>query len=202
MHMVPRMTDMNRFITLALVAAIALVPAAAIAKKKSPSSVKLQGGGTTLALDADTAKVLTEDLGLTLGVLKPGKSTDAGLRFPVTPSKLNAKTLAGTIKHRGGISISSGDTKVALRNFHINIDDAPDLTAKVGGTRLSILDLDLSGATIDVTKKRVKVTGVAATLTQGAADALNGAFGTDALAGGIDIGVADVNAKIKKGGKR
>jgi hypothetical protein len=188
---------MIRTLTIALVATLALAPAAA-AKKKSPNRVDLRGGATTLALDPGTAQVLTQDLGISVGVLRPGKATSKGLRFPITPSRLNAKTLAGTIRHRGGISFSKGDTTVALRNFRIRINGSPDLTAKVGGTRLSILDLDLSNAKVTTSKRGVKVKRVRASLTQGAADALNQAFSTNAFAGGLPIGTATVDGRFKR----
>ena len=57
---------------------------------------------------------------------------------------MDAKTFAGTIAHSGGISLTKGATKVELTDFEIGIDDTPELTALVGGTRVPILSVDLS----------------------------------------------------------
>ena len=185
---------MTRFLTLALVATLALVPAAT-AKKKS--TVKLSKGGTTLALDAGTAEALTS-LGFTVGVLMPGKATDAGIRFPVTNGKVNRETLAGRIKHTGGLSLSRNGTTVELRNFWINIDEAPDLSAIVGDQRVSILDLDVSNIEVTKTKKAITIAGVQATLSEAAATALREAFDEPAFQPGLAVGTATVQAKIKK----
>ena len=57
---------------------------------------------------------------------------------------MNAKTFAGTIAHSGGIRLAKGATAVELTDFAIDVDDAPDLTALVGGTRVSILSISTS----------------------------------------------------------
>jgi hypothetical protein len=179
----------------ALVAVLALAPAASAGKRKT---VKLAPkGATTLAL-SDTAAGALQSLGIAAAPLKPARAGDDGLRFPITAGKLDAKTYAGQIKHVGGISLTRGDTRVALRNFVINVDSAPDLTARVGSSRVSILDLDLSDAEITKTGRRLKIAGVKATLTKAAADALNAAFSTDAFAEGLDVGTATVSGRAAK----
>ena len=179
----------------ALVAVLALAPAASAAKKKT---VKLAPtGATTLALSDGAASAL-QSLGIAAAPLKPAKAGEAGLRFPITAGKLNAKTYAGQIKHVGGISLTRGDTRVELRNFIINVDSAPDLTARVGSSRVSIMDLDLSGAKISKSGRKLTIAGVKATLTKTAADALNAAFATDAFAEGLEIGTATVSGRAAK----
>jgi len=179
----------------ALVAVLALAPAASAAKKKT---VKLAPkGATTLAL-SDGAAAALQSLGIAAAPLKPARVGDAGLRFPITAGKLNAKTYAGQIKHAGGISLTRGDTRVDLRNFVINVDSAPDLTARVGDARVSILDLDLSGAKITKSGRKLTIAGVTATLTKTAADALNAAFGTDAFTEGLELGTATVSGRSAK----
>ena len=179
----------------ALVAVLALAPAASAAKKKS---VKLAPkGATTLALSDGAASAL-QSLGIAAAPLKPARAGEAGLRFPITAGKLNAKTYAGQIKHTGGISLTRGDTRVELRNFIINVDKAPDLTARIGSSRVSILDLDLSDAKITKSGRKLTIAGVKATLTKTAADALNAAFATDAFAEGLEIGTATVSGRAAK----
>jgi hypothetical protein len=179
----------------ALVAVLALAPAASAAKKKT---VKLAPkGATTLALSDGAASAL-QSLGIAAAPLKPARAGEAGLRFPITAGKLNAKTYAGQIKHTGGISLTRGDTRVELRNFIINVDKAPDLTARIGSSRVSILDLDLSDAKITKSGRKLTIAGVKATLTKTAADALNAGFGTDAFAEGLEIGTATVSGRAAK----
>ncbi len=179
----------------ALVALLALAPAASAGKKKT---VKLAPkGATTLALSDGAASAL-QSLGIAAAPLKPARAGEDGLRFPITAGKLDAKTYAGQIKHVGGISLTRGATRVDLRNFVVNVDAAPDLTARVGDSRVSILDLDLSDAEISKSGRRLTIAGVKATLTKTAADALNAAFETDAFAEGLEIGTATVSGRAAK----
>jgi hypothetical protein len=178
-----------------LVAMLALAPAASAAKKKT---VKLAPkGATTLVLDEGAGAAL-QSLGIAVAPLKPARAGDAGIAFPITAGKLNAKTYAGQIKHSGGLSFTKGSTRVDLRNFVINVDSAPDLTALVGGSRVSILDLDLSDAKITAKGRTLTIAGVKATLTDDAAGALNAAFGTDAFKEGLAIGTATVSGRAAK----
>jgi hypothetical protein len=55
---------------------------------------------------------------------------------------------------------------------------------------VAILDLDLSAPAVDVSGRTITVGNVPLKLTQGAADALNAAFGTSALTAGLVLGVA------------
>jgi len=180
---------------LALTAVLALaVPAQA---GHHHHKAQLKRGATTLALDPATARALT-DLGVTVSPLAPARARDAGIAFPVTGGRLDPDTYAGRIRHSGGLALNAGDTGVRVRNFVIRIDESPDLTAKVvGGPRISLLDLDLSGAEIERRGKRLTVAGVAATLSVDGAAALNGVFGT-AFEEGLAIGTATVKTKLQR----
>jgi hypothetical protein len=178
-----------------LLAVVALAAAPAGAKTRT---LKIKGGTTTLvpsqgALDALTA------LGITPSAIAPGTLGSGGFAFPVTRSRISAKDYSGTIRHAGGIRLTKGATVVELTRFWINVDAEPDLTARLGGDRVSILDLDLSGATITRSKKVLTVAGVKATLTAGAAQALNGAFGSSAFTEGLELGTATVKARYTRG---
>jgi hypothetical protein len=181
-------------IALVLTALACLVLAAPAAAART-KPLKFTGGKTTLALAPGAADALAS-LGVSVSPLKPARAGEGGIAFPITSGRADARTLAGSIRHSGGLRLAKGDTVVDLRRFTIRLDDAPDLTAAVGGSRLSILDLDLSGATIDAGKRRVTVSGVKATLTAAAADALNSALGTTAFAEGLEIGTATVSARL------
>ncbi len=82
-----------------------------------------------------------------------------------------------------------------LRNFVVRLDEDPDLTAKVGDSRVSILDLDLSQAQVSLEDRRLKASGVIATLSADGAAALNAAFGLQ-LSAGLPIGTANVDARL------
>ena len=156
----------------------------------------LKSGRTTLALDSGAAAALSS-LGVAAAPIAPASAGPAGLAFPISGGKVNLSTLAGRITHKGGIALSKGSTRVELRDFTINVDSAPDLTARVGGNRVSILDLDVSGLTKSVSGRTIRLGGVKATLTQAAAAALNSAFGTTAFAKGLLLGTATVTAKAR-----
>jgi hypothetical protein len=179
--------------------AIPLAGAAARSgKSKHAGTVRVSRGATTLALDPGTAAALT-GLGLTVAPLAPSTASAAGVAFPITTGRLNAKTYAGQIRHTGGLRISSGSTHVDLTNFRIVIDAAPHLTAQVGGDRVTIAELDLSGAAITPEARTLTITDVGAALSDTAAGALNAAFGTDALKGGTPLGTASLKTKLEKG---
>ncbi|MBK5111816.1 MAG: hypothetical protein JJE10_10755, partial [Thermoleophilia bacterium] len=76
-------------------------------------------------------------------------------------------------------------------------DNDPDLTALVGGQRVSILSLDLSDLKAKAKGKRITLSNVSASLTADAASALNGAFGVSAFTEGLTLGTATVNAFAK-----
>lgn len=164
--------------------------------KAKPAQVELAGGATTLALDAGAAAALGS-LGITAAPVDPAQATGAGLEFPITGGKLNAKTFAGTVEHSGGIRLSRGDTVVDLTSFTINVDADPDLTALVGGQRVSILNLDLSQLSASAQGRQITLSGVSASLTAAAAGALNGAFATDAFKEGLVLGTATVAVRAR-----
>ena len=186
------MTRLLRTAVLAL-CALLLVAAPAAAKSKKGASLKLSRGATTLTLDKGAIDALTS-LGIAAAPLAPATADGADLAFPVTTGRVKAKTLAGTIRHTGGLALSRDATRVELRNFVIDTKTAV-LTARAGDARLAILDLDLSKVEVTKKGKRLTVSGVRATLTQGAADALNGAFGTDGFKQGLLLGTAVVKTR-------
>jgi hypothetical protein len=187
---------MSRTRTGAVLAAfLCLVLAAPAGAHRKSSTLKFTGGKTTLALAPGAADALSS-LGVSVAPLAPARAGRAGIAFPITSGRADAKTLAGAIRHSGGLRLSKGDTVVDLRRFTIRLDKSPDLTAKVGGSRVSILDLDLSGAKVHAGTRRVTVSGVRATLTQAAADALNAAFGTSAFSQGLELGTAKVAGRL------
>ena len=100
------------------------------------------------------------------------------------------------MRHSGGISLTRAATRVELTSFDIVVDDTPQLTALVGGARVPILNLDVSGLTQEVDGLEVTLGNVRATLTAEAAGALNQAFATTAFSEGLLLGVATVRAEL------
>jgi len=147
------------------------------------------GGATTLRLDKGAADAL-QSLGITPSPIDPAAVRGGGIAFPITGGKVDAKTLAGSITHSGGLALTRGDTRVELRSFTIGIDDTPALSALVGEDRVDILNLDASKVKVSVGGRFVTVSGVVASLTAGAAQALNQAFSTDAFKEGLVLGTA------------
>lgn len=162
-----------------------------------PAQYLLRGGDTSLELSPDAAAAL-QGLGVQVGNVPPAAANTAGaIEFPVTGQRIAAKTFVGRISHSGGIALSAGSTRVELTRFDINVDASPDLTALLGGQRTPILSLDLSGSKTGVSSRQAVVTDVKASLTPGAAAALNQAFGVSAFTGGFELGTARVQARIR-----
>ncbi len=158
-----------------------------------PSEVAvLAQGDTRLTLDPGAVSLLTGQ-GISAAPIAPATAVSAGvLGFPITGGAIQTAGPAGRVEHSGGIELTKGATKVDLTGFIINLDSSPDLTALVGSSRVSILDLDLSGASIAIgaSDGRITITSVKAKLTATAASALNSAFGTSAFAAGQLLGTA------------
>lgn len=192
--------------TLALVAASALTvtlstgaPSGAATatvthRSAAPSYVVLKGGATTLTLDPGTAKVLSDNH-ISVSPVSEARVTASGIAFPVQGGLLNAKTLAGKITHSGGLMFSAGGKDLTIRDFTINTR-AKTLSAWVDqvGKRLTVLDLKLGKIKVRVTGRHTTISNVKAVLDQGAADALNGYYGTTLFSGGLKIGTAKVSA--------
>ena len=162
--------------------------------KATPAQVAFTGGATSLALDPGTAQALTA-LGIAATPAAPATANpDGSVAFPITAGKVNAKTLAGSITHSGGLTLTKGSTAVTVTDFTIETAPAPKLTALLGTTRFDLATLDLGAAKTTISGRSVTVGPVAAKLTKGAADALNQAFGTTAFTEGLTIGAATVAA--------
>lgn len=188
-------------VTVVVLAALALVTAALVpgfagAKSSGKTLTLKSSGATTLKLDKGTAAALTS-LGVAVAPISPSTAGSKGVKFPITGGSVNSKTLAGKIRHSGGLRLSAGSTVVDLKNFTINIDKKPDLVATVGDARVSILTLDLSKLKNNSSGKNIRLSGVKGSLTSAAADALNAAFGVTAFKKGLVLGTATVNAKVK-----
>jgi hypothetical protein len=127
------------------------------------------------------------------------------LVFPIIAGSIDLATAGGEILHSNGIELQAGSTVVELRNFIIDTTGAaPVLTGLVVVNestvgRVPLFDLGLpAGLTLPLKPhprfKTLKLEGVALTLTDDAATALNGIFSVSAFTEGLPIGTADVRA--------
>jgi hypothetical protein len=196
---------------LALTASAAVVAAAtltasgnATASGPAPTSARagatyvvLKGGATTLRLNPGTAKVLTDN-GISVAPASEARVRSTGIAFPIQGGLLNSKTLAGKVKHSGGLTFSAGGKDLTIRDFTINTAKKT-LSAYVdeAGARIPVLNLNLAKAKVKVTKKHLTVSNVKAKLTSGAASALNSYYSTSLFKGGLKIGTATMSASSK-----
>ena len=166
----------------------------------------LSGRQTEVMLDAGFVDALGS-LKLTPAPVGDGRITKAGVaEFPITGGNVTyykpgsvSPFVQGEIDHDGsGLSLTGGGKKVELTNFVVD-PGASVLTGKVSvdgkvaadSAPLFFLDgrtlqpLKTAGSTAVLEGTTVKLKDEAATL-------LNDTFGTDALAGGLVIGVAKI----------
>jgi hypothetical protein len=184
--------------------------AAASAPKPVTQIDSLSGRATEVALDAGFVEAL-DSLDLTPAPIGAGKITKAGVaRFPITGGNVTyyepgsvAPFVQGEIDHDGsGLRLTGGGKTVELTDFDVD-PGASVLTGKVSvdgvvaaeSAPLFFLDgrtlqpLRTKGTTAVLEGTTVKLKDEAATL-------LNDTFGTDALAGGLVIGVAKITVNI------
>ena len=184
---------------LALVAmslALATPASATSTHRDHGKTVHLDGGSTTLAVDRGTLGVLVENK-VSVTPIRGASAKGRSFTFPITGGRVDAKTVAGTIEHSGGLQFAAGGKKLRVQDFVIDTRKGV-LTARVSGTktRVPLLKLNLGDADIDRSSGKVVVGNVRATLTAEAAAALNKTFGVSLFKRGLKIGVAKVTARF------
>jgi hypothetical protein len=184
---------------------LALVGAAAGPAAAQAASAEVGGGSTTLTLDPATAGVLTAN-GVAVAPVDPAAPSGGGIAFPVTGGEADPATLAGSVRHSGGLRFTAGGKSLVLKNFTYTIGSkGASLSASVGGGRLRILELSLAGASVSKDGLSVSASGIQATLSNGAANALNGFFGVSLFSGGLAVGTVqttvDFAEAILEGGQ-
>jgi len=190
---------------------IVTVWAAVFAADAQAANVRLDGVRTTLTTDPDTTTLLFGAGIIPLPIFPTPvvpTANAAKYSFPVTVGYVDAKTLAGTIRHSGGLLLARYNpdnswTAVGLSNFTIRIDAKPDLTANVTGVgRVSIADLDLDNIVVKryVRNGRafVRIWNVPVTLNKTATDLIGTTFlgSADALPDNVLLGTANVLARV------
>ncbi|MBA2767258.1 MAG: hypothetical protein H0U33_09840 [Solirubrobacterales bacterium] len=162
-------------------------------------------GTTYVALDSGFVEAL-ESLELTPGPVGSAAIENGSARFPITGGNVTYYEpgtedpyVQGEINHDGGgLSLESDDTTVALTDFVVDPGDS-ELTGTVWANgeiaeeEASLFSLD--GRTLEPLRSvddGAVLEGTTVRLTQEAADLLNDTFGTDALEGGFEVGVAKI----------
>jgi len=196
-----------RLLLPALALVLTLTAVLAGAASAEGSSVRLVGDKTKFVTDPATTKVLLDNgispqpVGPTgFQLLQKDEGLSVRYAFPITGGSVNLSALTGAIDHSGGINFvnTNNGKSLLLTNFRIKLGSAT-LTAEVNGNpaaRVAILDLDFSRAKIISQGRHVRVKNVDASLTEAAAGALNASLGVTFFRAGIDLGTAQVFARV------
>jgi hypothetical protein len=168
-------------------------------------SADFVGGKTAVTLSSDFVNALTT-LKVTPGTVGSGQLKRGVAAFPIVSGAGDLGTVKLEVNHRGGLSLSAGQTIVELTDYSItNLDGKPVLTGLVKANdslvgRIPLFDLALTsgpktqaihGITV------IELSGVKVTLSKTAATALNGVFQVTAFKEGLNIGTAKVSGTAK-----
>ena len=184
----------------------------ALAGPQAPAPVasipNVTGVSTSVALDTGFVSALQS---LNVAPSPSGKATvnNGVATFPITgghitvykPGEVNPY-VQGILMHEGsGLKLTKGNTVVTLENFVIDPGNPATLTGKVLANGNVLADsttlFDLDGSTLqpittNAQANTATLQGTTVKLSDGAAAALNKAFGTDALKGGTTVGIATI----------
>lgn len=209
------MNRISRFVIgVAAIAAVGLGATACSSGKSSPKPVadipSLSGQSTAVKLDPSFASALTT-LKLTPGVVGTAKLTDGSLVFPITGGNVKyykpgsvTPYVQGDIKHDGsGFSLAAGGTTVELTNFDIDPGTSKlfgDVSVNGANAATHALLFGLNGNTLkplETQGNTAILEGTQVQVSQVAADLLNKTFKTDAVKGGMLVGVAKITVNTK-----
>lgn len=201
-----RLTSAPRALLALLALLLAVATLLAFTTAARADTLRLAGGYTQLTTDPGTTKALIANRILPLPVFPSWVVPTAvngqlalKYRFYITGGQIDSATLAGEIKHSGGLKFANlrNGKSLTVRSFTIDTANA-QLTAYIPalGVRAPILSLDLSGVQVSPGTVYTKVGPVPARLTDVAAGALNQTLGTSLFSGGLLIGTANVYARF------
>ncbi|MFB8249098.1 hypothetical protein ACFC5X_29180 [Streptomyces sp. NPDC055952] len=169
----------------------------------APHKVHVKHGTTSVTVAPAVAGALLSN-GIAPIVTKPGKPSVAKVggqatlkaTYPVTGGSLTTKPLGGSIKHKGGLKFTNvfNGRSLEVKNFTIDLSKGR-LTGQVAGTktRVPVFKLDLSKASVKLTKHRLSAKNVTLKLTPQAATALNTTLKTKVFAPGLTVGTANTH---------
>ena len=152
----------------------------------------LNGKYSVLTFDKGAVAVLQEKK-VKVAPIGPAAPKGGGIRFPITGGVVNSETLAGSIAHSGGLKLSVGGQTLEVTNFVANTK-AGVLTATAGAAEIPLLTLDFSGLKKSTKGGAIVASGIATTLTDYAASAMNGILGVTFFEEGLALGEITVTA--------
>jgi hypothetical protein len=175
-------------------------------------SLQFVSGSTSVRLSNQLLGALTS-LNVTPASVLPGTlvatTNGARIAFPIPTGELDAEGPKLEILHSGGLTLTAGETRVALTSFIIeNLDGTLRLTGVVKANdsivgRLPLFNLELTqapglnpapGGFVTL----IEIGAVQVTLTAEAAEALNAAFGLSGVfTEGFPIGIARVTGRLR-----
>jgi hypothetical protein len=202
-------------------AATATAAVAVAAPAAAAPSVQLTLGVTQVALSSEFVGALGA-LGVTPDNVLPGalytSSRGARVAFPIPTGELDGDGPKLEILHSGGLTLTAGNTRVALTSFIIenlgeNLgENGPlQLTGVVKANdsilgRVPLFNIALTQAPslsdpakrglFGIRSAQLTIKGANVTLTDEAAGALNSVFGVTAFTKDFPIGVAEVSARV------
>lgn len=194
----------RRPLGLILLFAAAVLFVAVFAGPAAADPVHVSGSWTQLSVDPGITAALA-GAGVAIQPVDPAevhpfkRNGDCSFRytFRVTGGMVDPGTLAGTIRHSGGLRFVRLSDGAVLEATDFRIDTVEQkLFGLVGDTYVPLLDLDLSGITVGGKAPTVTVAGIVASLTPEAATALNATFGEGTVAAGLRIGTAYTKLRL------
>jgi hypothetical protein len=161
--------------------------------------------GHTVVRLSDVTVGALGTLGVRLTALPNSTVSGRFAVFPITAGAIDLANAKGEILHSGGLTFSAGNVRVVVSGFNIDTTHGAVLTglATVNGDvvgRIPLFNLVLpAGLTLPLPQSRhFSLRGVGLQLTAEAAAALNASFNVTAFAAGLDIGLANVGAAVRK----
>jgi hypothetical protein len=167
---------------------------AAAAIRSQPAELAFRGGATSLAIDPGAASTLGSQ-GIALTPAAPATlSADGSIAFPIARGRVNAKTLAGSVTQRGGLTFTKGTSVLTFGDLVVQTSGSAKVSARVGSGRMDVLSLDTGPARDSASGRTLTLGGLVGRLTAEAAAALNQAFATTAFTPGTALGTATLTA--------
>lgn len=171
---------------------------------------ELTGESTAVKLDTGFTDALGT-LGLTPGVFGDAELVDGSLIFPITGGNVSVfkqgevpNYVVGQIQHEeSGLTLTAGGTEVAIGNFNVDPGVSKvygDVAVNGKPAATSVVIFDLNGSTLKPLKSegdKAILEGTKVLLSETAAGLLGSTFKTDAVKGGLLIGVATITVLTK-----
>ncbi len=182
----------------------------AVAPKPVAAIDALSGKDTAIKLDTGFTDALAS-LKLTPGVVGDGQLVDGSLVFPITGGNVTvfkkgevSPYVIGQLQHvNSGLSLTAGDTKVELTNLNVDpgvsrVYGDVSVNGKLAVSSAFLFQLD--GRTLkplETQGSTAILEGTKVMISDDAAGLLNDTFKTDAVKGGLLVGIAKITVNTK-----